>query len=116
RAASDIGLARPPDVIDRRFVRDRQRLWITAFRFGQPVHLVEESLQLRRAEWHRGIGANGMPAVTESRHAPQRGLAVAPDPDRRMRLLHGVRQALDLVEAIELAAERRGRGRPERLE
>src|SRR5207249_8330926 len=50
RSARNTGRDRLPDVIDRRLVRDRQRLWITAFGFGQPVHLVEECLQLRRAE------------------------------------------------------------------
>src|SRR5437867_7694045 len=57
-----------------------------------------------------------MPAVAVPGGAAQRGTAVATDPDRRMWLLHRLRQALDALEAVELAAERRRTLRPQRLE
>ncbi len=57
-----------------------------------------------------------MPAVAEERRPPQGGLAVATDPNRRMRLLNGLRPTVERLEPIELAREGRGTLRPQRLE
>src|ERR1051326_813864 len=57
-----------------------------------------------------------MPSVAEPCDATQRGLAVPADPDRRMRLLHRMRQALDRIEPVELPGERGRRLGPQRLE
>src|SRR6185436_17840489 len=57
-----------------------------------------------------------MPAVAETRRPPQGGLAVAADPDRRVRLLNGLGPTVERLESIELAREGRGTLRPQRLE
>jgi len=57
-----------------------------------------------------------MPAVAVPRYTPEGRAAVAADPDRWMRLLYGLRQAPEALEAIELAAEGRRILRPQRLE
>src|SRR5262245_35322352 len=57
-----------------------------------------------------------MPAAAEPDGAPQRRPAVTTGPRGRVRLLHGVRKAPEVLEAMELASERRGRFSPQRLE
>src|SRR6266576_3525483 len=57
-----------------------------------------------------------MPAVAEARRPPQGGLAVATDPDRRVRLLNGLRPTVERLEPIELAREGRATLCPQRLE
>src|SRR5262249_61812436 len=55
-------------------------------------------------------------AVAQRHHAAERAGAVATDPDRRMRLLHGLGREADVGEAEELATERRIVLRPQGLE
>src|SRR6476659_4208360 len=51
------------------------------------------------------VGADRIPGIADARGPPQRRTALASDPDRRMRLLHGLRVETDISEPDMLAVE-----------
>src|SRR5882757_1704413 len=59
------------------------------------------------------VGTDGIPGIADAGRSPQRRPALAADPDRRMRLLHGLRVETDIGESDVLAVELRRILRPE---
>jgi hypothetical protein len=51
------------------------------------------------------VGADRIPGIADARSPPQRRTALASDPDRRMRLLHGLRVETEIGEPNMLAVE-----------
>src|SRR5262249_49961837 len=70
-----------------------------------------ESFAERRQASRRGV-----PAIAERGHSPVSARAPATDPDRRVRLLHGLGRKADVSEAEERPVEGRLLRRPELLE
>src|SRR5215471_8998057 len=103
-------------VVERCLVGDRQRREIASLGLGQPLQRVEMLAHLWRRQRRGGDGADRMPAVAMPGGAPQGGPRMAPDPDRRMRLLHREGLAADIGVAVEAAIEAGGRLRPQLLE
>ena len=82
-------------------------LGVAPLRLGEAAELVEGGGQLGGPERRRD-GAHGMPPVAVARGPAQGDLAVAADPDRGMRLLDGLGQAADGVEAVDSPAKDAG--------
>src|SRR3989449_1686587 len=90
--------------------RDLERLPRAAVRVGRLAELGEAIPKLDHASRRR------VPAVAEGDHAAKRGRARAPDPDRRMGFLDGLRREAEVTESEELALEARSVRRPQLLE
>src|SRR5439155_19416501 len=101
-AARELTLAH---VVHRRLVRDRQGFGVAPLGRGEPMELLDKEPQLRRWQRDGGVGADGMPAVTEARRPSQGGLAVAADPDRRVRCLDRLGPVMERAELIEASGE-----------
>ena len=97
---------RPPSAatssrdVDRAAEHDLERRRVAAVLGEQPA----QRRDLRGGRLERVAHAD--PAVAEPRRAPQRGLRLAADEDRRPRLLHRLRFEHDFVEREELAVVR----------
>src|SRR2546425_1234735 len=90
--------------------RDLERLPRAAVRVGRLAEPGEAVPKLGHASRRR------VPAVAEGDDPPKRGRARAPDPDRGMGLLDGLRREAEVTEPEELALEARRVRRPQLLE
>ncbi len=84
---------------------------------GEPEQQVAPApVALRAVEHGARIVADRIPGVPQGRGAAERRPALAADPERRMRLLHRMRQRRDIGELRIFAGEARRVLRPDRLE
>src|SRR2546426_7250422 len=90
--------------------RDLERLPRAAVRVGRLAEPGEAVPKLGHAS------RRCVPAVAEGEDPPKRGRARAPDPDRGMGLLDGLRREAEVTEPEELALEARRVRRPQLLE
>src|SRR5207247_11472259 len=98
--------------LHRRAERERYRFRVTPGALGPRVDLLH-LLRVLVGPQHRGRPeADRVPRVAKGAGALERGVGVTADPDRDPAALRGLRQRVDVADAVVLALERDGIGGP----
>jgi hypothetical protein len=82
------------DVVERGFIGDRKRFWITSSRPGQVLEVTEHDFQLMGSQRHRWIGTNRVPAIAIARGSLKRRTTMAANPNGGVRFLYRVGQTV----------------------